>query len=131
MDDDPDILDALNMILESQGYQMATARDRIEALAKLKAERPDLMILDLWGSSVPGEAIRMKRKAKILLVDDDIDSVESTKTILESKPSHRLFYLYRYPIHSSGVAMLPNQPHSSQHYPCLHRHQYPVLSLPQ
>ena len=28
----------------------------------------------------------MERKAKILLVDDDIDFVESTKIILESKP---------------------------------------------
>ena len=28
----------------------------------------------------------MERKQKILLVDDDIDFVESTKTILESKP---------------------------------------------
>ena len=28
----------------------------------------------------------MEKRAKILLVDDDIDFVESTKTILESKP---------------------------------------------
>ncbi len=28
----------------------------------------------------------MERKAKILLVDDDIDFCESTKTVLESKP---------------------------------------------
>ena len=28
----------------------------------------------------------MEKKAKILLVDDDVDFVESTKTILESKP---------------------------------------------
>ena len=47
IDDDPDILDALAMILESQGYQVFTARDGIEGLANLKAEKPDLMILDL------------------------------------------------------------------------------------
>lgn len=28
----------------------------------------------------------MKKRAKILLVDDDIDFVEATKTVLESKP---------------------------------------------
>ena len=28
----------------------------------------------------------MEKKAKILLVDDDLDFVESTKTVLESKP---------------------------------------------
>jgi len=36
VDDDPDILDALTMILESQGYQVVTARDGIEALATLR-----------------------------------------------------------------------------------------------
>ena len=28
----------------------------------------------------------MEKKAKILLIDDDVDFVESTKTVLESKP---------------------------------------------
>ena len=40
VDDDPDILDAVTMILESQDYKVVTARDGIEALANLKAERP-------------------------------------------------------------------------------------------
>ena len=39
VDDDPDILDAVTMILESQGYQVFTARDGIEGLATLKAEK--------------------------------------------------------------------------------------------
>ena len=34
VDDDPDILEALTMILESQGYHVSTARDGIEGLAK-------------------------------------------------------------------------------------------------
>ena len=54
VDDDPDILDALTMILESQGYQVVTARDGIEALANLKAESPDLMILDLLMPKMDG-----------------------------------------------------------------------------
>ena len=57
VDDDPDILDALTMILESQGYQVVTARDGIEALANLKAERPDLMILDLLMPKMDGFAV--------------------------------------------------------------------------
>jgi two-component system alkaline phosphatase synthesis response regulator PhoP len=36
--------------------------------------------------STPEERLEMEKKAKILLVDDDIDFVESTKIILESKP---------------------------------------------
>ena len=54
IDDDPDILDATTMILESQGYQIVTARDGIEGLAVLKAENPDLIILDLMMPKMDG-----------------------------------------------------------------------------
>ncbi len=54
VDDDPDILDAVAMILESQGYKVVTARDGIEGLATLKAENPDLMILDLMMPKMDG-----------------------------------------------------------------------------
>jgi DNA-binding response OmpR family regulator len=57
IDDDPDILDAITMILESQGYQVSTARDGIEGLATLKAENPDLMILDLMMPKMDGFAV--------------------------------------------------------------------------
>ena len=57
VDDDPDILDALAMILETQGYQVVTARDGIEGLANLKAEKPDLMILDLMMPKMDGWAV--------------------------------------------------------------------------
>jgi len=57
VDDDPDILDALTMILESQGYQIVTARDGVECLANLKAEMPDLMILDLLMPKMDGFAV--------------------------------------------------------------------------
>jgi len=57
VDDDPDILDAITMILESQGYQVVTARDGVEGLANLKAEKPDLMILDLLMPKMDGWAV--------------------------------------------------------------------------
>lgn len=57
IDDDPDILDALAMILQSQGYQVVTARDGVEGLANLKAEKPDLMILDLLMPKMDGFAV--------------------------------------------------------------------------
>jgi len=57
VDDDPDILDAVAMILESQGYQVVTAHDGIEGLATLKAENPDLMILDLLMPKMDGFAV--------------------------------------------------------------------------
>ncbi len=57
VDDDPDILDAVALILESQGYKVVTARDGIEGLANLKAEQPDLMILDLMMPKMDGFAV--------------------------------------------------------------------------
>lgn len=57
VDDDPDILDAMTMIMESQGYQVVTARDGIEGLANLKSENPDLLILDLLMPKMDGFAV--------------------------------------------------------------------------
>jgi DNA-binding response OmpR family regulator len=57
VDDDPDILEALSMILETKGYQVSTARDGVEGLANLRAEKPDLMILDLLMPKMDGFAV--------------------------------------------------------------------------
>ena len=57
VDDDPDILEAVALILESQGYEVVTARDGVEGLANLKAEQPDLMILDLMMPKMDGFAV--------------------------------------------------------------------------
>jgi two-component system alkaline phosphatase synthesis response regulator PhoP len=57
VDDDPDILEAISMILESQGYNVVTAHDGVEGLANLKAEKPDLMILDLLMPKMDGFAV--------------------------------------------------------------------------
>jgi OmpR family response regulator RpaB len=54
VDDDPDILDAITMILEARDYSVVTARDGLEGLATLKAETPDLMILDLMMPKMDG-----------------------------------------------------------------------------
>ena len=47
VDDDPDILDGILMILESQDYRLRTARDGVMCLELLSEEIPDLLILDL------------------------------------------------------------------------------------
>jgi DNA-binding response OmpR family regulator len=41
VDDDPDILEAIGTVLESQSYQVVSAGDGEEGLAKLEKERPD------------------------------------------------------------------------------------------
>lgn len=47
IDDDPDVVMALQMPLESVGYQIASAHTQAEGLAAVDAVRPDLIILDV------------------------------------------------------------------------------------
>jgi DNA-binding response OmpR family regulator len=51
VDDDPDIRDSLRIILENRGFQIRLARNGQQALELLRADRPDLMILDVMMSS--------------------------------------------------------------------------------
>jgi two-component system alkaline phosphatase synthesis response regulator PhoP len=57
VDDDPDILDAVSMILETQGYELVFAHDGAECLDKLASEKPDLLILDLLMPKTDGFAV--------------------------------------------------------------------------
>ena len=47
VDDDPDLVEAISMKLESKKYRVSKAYDGIEAWDRIKEERPDLIILDV------------------------------------------------------------------------------------
>lgn len=47
IDDDPDFVEATKLVLESKPYQVITAADGSEGIAKAKKEKPDLIILDI------------------------------------------------------------------------------------
>jgi CheY-like chemotaxis protein len=47
VDDDPDIVEAMKVVLESKQYEVATAKTGEEGLEKVKTEKPDLIILDI------------------------------------------------------------------------------------
>ena len=47
VDDDPDLVEAISMKLESKDYQVAKAYDGIEAWDSLQEQIPDLIILDV------------------------------------------------------------------------------------
>ena len=47
VDDDPDMLEEISMLLEDEGYDIETAKDGEEALEKIRLENPALVILDL------------------------------------------------------------------------------------
>jgi len=47
IDDDPDITEAMRIILENKGYEVLNALDSAEGMNRLKETRPDLIILDV------------------------------------------------------------------------------------
>ena len=47
IDDDPDIVTAVQMSLEGAGHEVIDARNGEEGLEKIKTERPDMIILDV------------------------------------------------------------------------------------
>lgn len=52
VDDDPDFVEAMRLTLEPHDYQVISAANGDEGLAKVKAEAPELVILDVIMSSV-------------------------------------------------------------------------------
>ncbi len=63
VDDDPDILLAARMCLEGAGHQVIEARNGTEGLGKIKADRPDLIILDVMMDSTT-EGFQMALKLR-------------------------------------------------------------------
>jgi two-component system, OmpR family, alkaline phosphatase synthesis response regulator PhoP len=47
IDDDPDITEAMSVVLESKGYDVDRAADGSLGMERLQANRPDLIILDV------------------------------------------------------------------------------------
>lgn len=47
VDDDTDLVEMVSMKLESKQYRVAKAYDGVEAMDRIREERPDLIILDV------------------------------------------------------------------------------------
>ncbi|NER10299.1 two-component system, OmpR family, alkaline phosphatase synthesis response regulator PhoP [Muriicola jejuensis] len=54
VDDEPDILEILKYNLSSEGYQVSTAKNGVEGVAKAKKKRPHLIILDVMMPEMDG-----------------------------------------------------------------------------
>jgi len=54
VDDEPEVVEMLKMVLENASYSVLTAYDGTEAVQKTKEEKPDAIILDLMMPGVDG-----------------------------------------------------------------------------
>jgi CheY-like chemotaxis protein len=52
VDDDPDFVEATRIVLEGAGYDTASAANGDESLEMVRADKPDLIILDVIMSSI-------------------------------------------------------------------------------
>ncbi len=70
VDDEPDVVRYFKTLFEDNGYRTMTAGDGVEAMQKIRAERPDLVTLDI---TMPNETgVKVYRQIK---QDDGLKSI--------------------------------------------------------
>jgi DNA-binding response OmpR family regulator len=81
-DDEANIRELARMYLEKEGYQVLTVNDGAAAIAQIKRDRPELLVLDLMMPAMDGwevcRRIRADSDLPILMLtarDDDIDKI--------------------------------------------------------
>jgi DNA-binding response OmpR family regulator len=86
VDDDPDLVEAVTMILESKEYDVIAAYGGIEGLEKAKKEKPDLIVLDVMMPDKDGYAVCKELKADptyskipILLLTAVVSKISTTR----------------------------------------------------
>jgi DNA-binding response OmpR family regulator len=82
VDDETTMIDVIRYSLEKEGYRVVTAQDGEEALRKARAEKPDLVVLDIMLPKVDGyevcRTLCVEQGMPIIMVtakDDEFDKV--------------------------------------------------------
>ncbi|HEY4667493.1 MAG TPA: response regulator transcription factor [Anaerolineales bacterium] len=82
VDDEPNIVDLARMYLEKEGYRVESASDGAQALERIQAREPALIVLDLMLPEVDGFEVCRRTRASsdvpiIMLTarDEDVDKI--------------------------------------------------------
>jgi CheY-like chemotaxis protein len=62
VDDDADIVEAMRLVLEKRGHRVSIAGDGNEGLGKARAEKPDVIILDVMMPGLDGFEVARELK---------------------------------------------------------------------
>ena len=62
VDDDADIVEAMRLVLEKRGHKVALAADGNEGMAKARAGKPDVIILDVMMPGLDGFEVARELK---------------------------------------------------------------------
>ncbi len=69
VDDDPDLVETVAMLLESKGYEVGKAYDGIEGEQSIKKRRPDVVVLDVMMPRKDGYKLCKELKSNKLTQD--------------------------------------------------------------
>ena len=100
VDDDATLLVVLSEQLRDDGYEVATARDGLEALRRLEGGWPDLILLDLTMPRIDGLALARQIKAQVdlpIIVLSAIDTADSKARLLDEVAEDYVSKPYHYP----------------------------------
>src|SRR6186997_2731490 len=100
VDDDPNLLVLLADQLRADGFEVQTARDGREALRRLEAGWPDLLIIDMMMARMDGLTLAREIKARAdlpIIVLSAIDTADSKADLLEEVAEDYVTKPYHYP----------------------------------
>jgi len=100
VDDDPNLLVVLAEQLRDDGYDVSTARDGQEALRRLEAGWPDLILLDLMMPRIDGPELARQIKAEAdlpIIIVSAIDTAGSKAAMLDEVAEDYVAKPYHYP----------------------------------
>jgi two-component system response regulator MtrA len=100
VDDDSSLLVVLSEQLRDDGFEVTTARDGAEALRRLEAGWPDLILLDLMMPRVDGLALARQIKSQAdlpIIVLSAIDTADSKARLLDEVAEDYVSKPYHYP----------------------------------
>jgi DNA-binding response OmpR family regulator len=100
VDDDPNLLVFLSDELKSDGYSVTTARDGLEALRRLEAQWPDLMVVDMMMPRMDGLTLARQVKSRAdlpIIVLSAVDDFDAKAEALEELAEDYIVKPFHYP----------------------------------
>ncbi len=107
VDDDPDFVEIMRTILQSQDYHVVTASNGVEALAQVRQHQPDLMILDIMMSSV----LDGYNVSQSLAEDPDLRYLPIIMVSSIADTPHAAFFPLEDRLHTDAWLAKPVNPH--------------------
>lgn len=101
VDDDASIVEMLRMAFEDAGFEIAVARDGVDAIAAIASDEPDAIVLDVYMPRLDGLSVLARLRgaertralpvvvlsARHELFDEDLTPYRTARTRFIPKPS--------------------------------------------